>query len=245
MNPASILVTDDEGNIRMMLRTALETEGYDVAEARNGREALDAIERDPPNLLLLDLNMPVLDGMAVLEQLQSMPLKNKPRVVVLTAYGSIPVAVKATRLGAVDFLEKPITPEELRETIKNVLEEPLVLSREDAYEGGYDGVLGRVRKALRLKDITSAETLLMKAADVAHGKDAPYFNLLGVLYETQREWRLAKKFYGKAMRADRHYQPAQQNMKRIYELYTFGRSRVQVALGDESETFPVQAPARI
>jgi len=227
----------------MMLRTALESEGYAISEARNGREALDAIERDSPDLLLLDLNMPILDGMAVLEQLQSMPLKRKPRVVVLTAYGSIAVAVKATRLGAVDFLEKPITPDELRETIKNVLDEPLVLSREDAFEGGYDGVLARVRKALRLKDIPSAETLLMKAADLAHGRDAPYFNLLGVLYETQRDWRLAKKFYGKAMRADRHYQPAQQNMARIYELYTYGRSRVQVALGDDSETFPASSSA--
>ena len=68
MKPASILITDDERNIRMMLRTALESDGYAIEEAANGREALDAIRRDAPDLVVLDLNMPVLDGMAVLEQ---------------------------------------------------------------------------------------------------------------------------------------------------------------------------------
>src|SRR5271170_7823384 len=123
MKPASILVTDDESGIRLMLRTALESEGYQVREASNGREALEAISREAPDLMVLDLNMPVLDGMAVLEQMKSIA-GAKPRVIILTAYGSITAAVKATRLGAVDFLEKPITPSDLREAVRGVLEEP-------------------------------------------------------------------------------------------------------------------------
>jgi CheY-like chemotaxis protein len=241
-----ILITDDEANIRLMLRTALESEGYEILEAPNGNEALKFVEAGAVDLVLLDLNMPVLDGMAFLERLQEMPAEQRPLVIVLTAYGSIPAAVKATRLGAVDFLEKPVTPDDLRQTVNGVLHESRVkeVHGDRAYEGGYDGVLSRVRKALRLADLTSAETLLMKAADLAHGRDAPYFNLLGVLYETQRNWRLARKFYGKAMRADRECAAAKQNMRRLYELDTFGRSKVPITLGDEPDFLIPQVPAR-
>jgi len=114
MKPASILVTDDESNIRLTVRRALETDGYVVNEACNGREAMDAIARQMPDLMVLDLNMPVMDGMSVLEHLKGLAATNKPRVIVLTAYGSIATAVKATRLGAVEFMEKPIVPAELR-----------------------------------------------------------------------------------------------------------------------------------
>ena len=100
MKPASILITDDESAIRLMLRTALESDGFEVTEASNGREALEAIKTNIPDLMVLDLNMPVLDGMAVLEQMKSLAAANRPRVIILTAYGSIPTAVKATRLGA-------------------------------------------------------------------------------------------------------------------------------------------------
>src|SRR5581483_8121038 len=124
MKPASILITDDEPNIRMMLRIALESDGYDIDEATDGRQALDAVRRNRPDLVLLDLNMPVLDGMAVLEELKLATSEPMPRVIILTAYGSIPAAVKATRLGAVDFLEKPISPTELRDTVRSVLCEP-------------------------------------------------------------------------------------------------------------------------
>lgn len=236
MNAIRILIVDDEINIRLMLHTLLEAEGYSLSEASNGREALDEIERTPFDLVLLDLNMPVLDGMSVLEHLNASQAKTKPRVIVLSAYGSVAAAVKATRLGALDFLEKPATPEELRETVAAVLKEPQPARHESDtnMEGGYAGVLNRVRRAMRVADFTAAETLLLKAADLAH-QDAPYFNLLGIIYEARHQWRLARKFYGKAMKADRHYKPAEQNMKRLYELNTFGRTKLAVALGDETD----------
>ena len=88
---------------------------------------------------------------------------------------------------------------------------------------------------------TDAETLLMKAADLAV-KDAAYFNLLGVIYEVRRQHRLARKFYGKAIAADKDYGPAQMNMRRIYELYTFGRSQVAAALGDDEHSSTPRVP---
>lgn len=237
-----ILITDDERNIRLMLRTALEAEGYAIEEAANGEEALGAIERTTPDLVLLDLNMPVLDGMSVLERLHAGatgPAVRRPKVVVLTAYGSISAAVKATRLGAADFVEKPVTPDELREIVKGVLaeaaREPARPLTEQELAGGYEAVLGRVRRAVRADDMATAESLLMHAADLSAGRDAPYFNLLGVLYEAQGNWRLAKKFYTKALRADRSYEPAERNVRRMYELESFGRTSVPLTLGDEDE----------
>ena len=236
MKQPCILITDDEANIRLMLRTALESDGYEVLEASNGREALEVIKQNSPDLMVLDLNMPVLDGMAVLEQMKAMRL-TKPRVIVLTAYGSIPAAVKATRLGAVDFLEKPTTPSDLRETIRSVLNEPGLDSPSPTVEPPetYEHVLSRVRRSMRAEDFDNAESLLMKAADSKGQNSADYFNLLGILYEVQHKWRLAKKCYGRAMCANKRYEPAQANMRRIYELYTFGRSKQAVVLGDESD----------
>lgn len=234
MTKPRILITDDEPNIRLMLRTALESEGYDIDQAANGQDAMDMITSQPYDLMLLDLNMPVLDGMRVLEQLKDVPGDQKPRVVVLTAYGSIPAAVRATRLGAMDLIEKPIAPEDLRKLVGEALSAPMTITPDEALEGGYAAVLDRVRRALRLGQYIDAQTLLMKAADLGD-KDASYFNLLGVLYETQHEYALARRFYGKAISSNRHYEPAQQNMRRIYELHQFGRSKQPVALGDEME----------
>ncbi|HEX4055885.1 MAG TPA: response regulator [Tepidisphaeraceae bacterium] len=237
MKPASILVTDDESGIRLMLRTALESDGYSVTEASNGRDALEAVKARTPDLMVLDLNMPVLDGMAVLEQMKSLAGIARPRVIILTAYGSIPAAVKATRLGALDFLEKPITPTELRQVVRSVLDEPELDSPPEFsldVPGGYELVLMRIRKLLRLAEYESAMSLLMKAADRNDQESAAYFNLLGVLYEAQRKWRLARKCYGKALDADDQYQPARANLRRLLELQRYGRSSQAVLLGDEA-----------
>ena len=240
MNRDRILIVDDEANIRFVLKTALETEDYDVIDAADGREALDRIRaaKTPAevySLVLLDLNMPGLDGMAVLEQIATLSPELRPKVVVLTAFGSIPAAVKATRLGAADFLEKPITPDVLREVVRDVLDEPRAprAAARVKPQASFEQVLERVRKSLRSERLDDAQTLLTRAADCQERQVAEQFNLLGVLYESQHRWRLAKKFYGKAIAADGDYSPAQTNMQRIYELYTFGRSAKPVLLGDE------------
>jgi CheY-like chemotaxis protein len=237
MKPASILVTDDESGIRLMLKTALESDGYSVMEAANGRQALENIQTRTPDLVVLDLNMPVMDGMAVLEAMKGLAGIAKPRVIILTAYGSIPAAVKATRLGAVDFLEKPITPTELRQTVRSVLDEPELKFPDPLTidSSGYDQVLDRIRKTLRLADYPTAEALLMKAADRKDKQSAEYFNLLGVLYEAQHKWRLARKCYDKAIAVDKHFAAAQANMRRLHELYTLGHSSQAIMLGDEAD----------
>jgi DNA-binding response OmpR family regulator len=239
LKPASILVTDDESNIRLMLKTTLQAEGYVVNEAANGRDALEAIERDHPDLMLLDLNMPVLDGMAVLETLKMQTDQFKPRVIVLTAYGSIPAAVKATHLEADDFLEKPITPADLRQVVQTILNEPRPQTTPPEHPttepaANYEQVLMRIRKAMRTDDFANAETLLSQAAARQQNHSAQYFNLLGILYEVQQKWRLARKCYTRAIREDANFEPARINLQRLYELTTFGRTTQVVARGDET-----------
>jgi DNA-binding response OmpR family regulator len=244
MSNVSILIIDDESNIRLTVRAALESDGYSVEEASNGKEALLAIGRLSPDLVVLDLNMPVLDGMEVLEQLKSPAIVNKPRVIVLTAYGSIATAVKATRLGAVDFLEKPITPVELRQAIRSILNEPEIDNPPTigtVEPGDYEQALSRVRNALRVVDYSTAESLLEKAAQRKSKYNAEYYNLLGVLYEAQQKWRLARRCYGKAIAADKRFEPAQANMRRLFELHTYGRSHQAIMLGDETDE-PTYAP---
>jgi len=134
-----VLIVDDESNIRLTLRICLEREGYQMEEAANGKEALDMVMRRTPDIVLLDLSMPVLGGMEVLKRLREAAAP--PPVIILTAYGSVPNAVEAIKLGAVDFLEKPVTPEAVRTAVARVLAEEA--QAQDAEDWGVDAVLAR------------------------------------------------------------------------------------------------------
>src|SRR5438477_2850716 len=91
-----VLVADDEARIRLALRTCLESEGYEVDEAADGMEALDVIVRRAPDVMVLDLAMPVLDGLSALDRKSVGRGLVKPRVIVLTVWGSVPAAFRAS-----------------------------------------------------------------------------------------------------------------------------------------------------
>ena len=97
---------------------------------------------------------------------------------------------------------------------------------------GYRGTLATVRRAMREEKWTEAEAMLMRAGPIA-GSDPAFFNLVGVLREVAGNKDAAAEFYGRAIRADGSYAPAQQNMRRLYELRNFGQTHQVVALGDE------------
>lgn len=230
----TILIVDDEPNIRLMLRTTLAGDGYRVREANSSTQAIESIEREVPDLLVLDLRMPPVDGTAVLEFLRRRPLEQRLPTIVLTAYGSVPVAVNAIRLGAVDFLEKPITPDELRKSVASALLARNAEGQGPDDEASYDQVLQRVRKEIWQQHYADAEALLNKLAAQAHG-DPAYLNLLGVLHKAEGSRRLAKKFYKMALRADSEYAAAIQNLRRLFDLETYGRTDQDVVLGDKTE----------
>jgi two-component system nitrogen regulation response regulator NtrX len=117
---ARILVVDDEAEIRRSVRMILEYEGYDVQEASNGPEALALIEREAPDLVFLDIKMPGVDGLEVLQKVKQ--LNESLPVVIISGHGTVSTAVEATKLGAFDFIEKPLASERVLVTIKNALD---------------------------------------------------------------------------------------------------------------------------
>lgn len=110
---ALILLVEDEDTLRRVVRDLLEQEGYAVCEARDGAEALEQVDRHAPDLVLLDLNLPNVDGYTVLAQLRSRPATRSLPIVVLSARGDEDNEVRVLRLGATDFLTKPFRPRAL------------------------------------------------------------------------------------------------------------------------------------
>ena len=119
MTTYNILVVDDEKSIRSSLKMILEYSGYRVIEAHDGASAIEVTRKSRPDLVLLDIKMTGMDGLEVLEQLhQDYP--NLP-VIILSGHGTVSTAVKATKLGAFDFLEKPPERERILLAVKNAL----------------------------------------------------------------------------------------------------------------------------
>ena len=120
-----VLIVDDEEHIRRMIRMTLETAGYQVGEAADGSKALEVLRADSKwDVVLLDQKMPGMDGLQVLQQIKDRGLESS--VVMITAFASIELAVKAMKLGASDFVRKPMTPEILRDAVTAALAKPRV-----------------------------------------------------------------------------------------------------------------------
>ncbi|MGC8644475.1 MAG: response regulator [Isosphaeraceae bacterium] len=115
---SEVLIVDDEPNVRLVFRTALESAGYTVSEASDGEAAFDLIRARREAVVLLDLRMPRLGGLELLRRLRDGAIEAP--VVIVTAHGSMPDVASAIRLGAVDFLAKPVAPEALRRVVRQV-----------------------------------------------------------------------------------------------------------------------------
>jgi two-component system nitrogen regulation response regulator NtrX len=118
---ASILVVDDEEAIVSSLSSILEDEGYQVSVAKSGGEALKTYMADPPDLMLLDIWMPEMDGLETLRRIKE--LVPTAQVMVMSGHGSIETAVKAIKLGAYDYIEKPLSLENVTLRVKHALEQ--------------------------------------------------------------------------------------------------------------------------
>ena len=115
----NICIVDDEPSILNTLSSILEDEGYQVSLAKSGPEALKLIRAEPPELVILDIWMPEIDGLETLKQIrQQFP---KLMVIMMSGHGSVETAVKATKLGAYDYLEKPLDLEKVTILVRNAL----------------------------------------------------------------------------------------------------------------------------
>jgi two-component system nitrogen regulation response regulator NtrX len=122
MSTARILVVDDENDIRELVREILSEEGYAVETAGNAAEARAACAREAPDLVLLDIWMPDTDGISLLREWQQTQALTAP-VVMMSGHGTVETAVEATRLGAVDYVEKPLSLAKLLRTVQRAIDE--------------------------------------------------------------------------------------------------------------------------
>src|SRR5689334_20233814 len=116
----TILIVDDESQIRSSLQGVLEDEGYDTLLSETGEDCLETLRRKAVDVVLLDIWLPGRDGLEVLEEI--MGTNDPPEVIMISGHGSIDAAVRATKLGAFDFLEKPLSVERTLIVLKNALE---------------------------------------------------------------------------------------------------------------------------
>ena len=117
MNKEKILVIDDEAGIRSSLKGILEDEGYSVKAVVTGEEALKLLQKDNFDLILLDIWLPEMNGIEILKKIKKMD--ENPQVVMISGHGTVETAVEAIKLGAHDFLEKPLSLEKVILTVKN------------------------------------------------------------------------------------------------------------------------------
>jgi DNA-binding NtrC family response regulator len=139
--PSTVLIVDDEKNILLTLQTSLQLAGYRTELAASGQVALDVVSARPVDAVLMDVKMPDMDGLTALARL--MELKPELPVIMMSGHGTIDTAVKATQLGARDFLEKPIARDRLLVALRNALKQQAMLEELQALRaevGRYDMV---------------------------------------------------------------------------------------------------------
>ena len=209
MQGARILVAVHEPELRGSLKATLQLAGCLVAQAANGKEVLGILREEPPQLLLLDLEIPAIGSVALLAEVRNLTQGPRPRVVTLARPDAIPTAMESARLGASDFLLKPPGRQDVISSVCSVLD--------DSPPRDYltDARLGRIRAALLRGQFSDAEAEL---ALPARNSEAGLLNLGGMIQESHGRIGAARDFYLRAVCADERYQPAWDNLNRLAEL---------------------------
>jgi FixJ family two-component response regulator len=221
-----ILIVDDETNVRLNYRITLETEGYEVVEVGSAPLALEELLNRSFAVAILDMRMPGMDGLELLAKMREVGIMVPAMIV--TAYSDVPHAVKAMKLGAIDFLQKPLRPEDLRRIVAEIVKRHA--PEKDHPAETFNSHIVAAKRCLNLRSFALAKIHLAKALEL-NTKSVEAFNLAGVLAEMLDDDDKAKKYYGQAIKLDKNYEPAQQNMRRLFELQNFGSSSEPVNMG--------------
>ena len=167
MTKEKILIVDDEASICSSLKGILEDEGFLVKTAPSGEEGLELLKSQNVDLVLLDIWLPRMNGLDVLKRIKAM--EDSPQVVMISGHGTIETAVRATKLGAHDFLEKPLSLEKVLLTVQNALrqkkleEENIELRgqlRTQYYLIGASPAIRKLRDEIELAAASSAPVLI-------------------------------------------------------------------------------------
>jgi two-component system nitrogen regulation response regulator NtrX len=156
----TILIVDDEAEIRSTLQGVLEDEGYKTLLAASGEECLELVRRKPVDIVLLDIWLPGIDGLEVLTRIAEM--EDHPEVIMISGHGTIETAVRATKLGAFDFLEKPLSVDRTLLVLKHAVEAKRLRSENLEY-----------KKQFQTRSVIAGDSIPMKALRQQIGLMAP------------------------------------------------------------------------
>src|SRR5271154_689401 len=186
----NILIVDDERGIRDSLSGVLADEGYSASAAESGEAGLDLIRKTLFDVVLLDIWMPGIDGLDTLQKIRA--LENPPEVIMISGHGTIETAVRATKLGAYDFLEKPLSIERTLLVVKNAIESKK-LRRENV----------DLKKQLHSKSVIVGDSIPMKALRQQIGLMAPTNGRVLIYGESGAGKELvAHAIHGQSLRKD-------------------------------------------
>jgi DNA-binding response OmpR family regulator len=208
MSSPAILIVDDEKNIRLTLSSALENLNISAETASTGEEALQKLAEKSFKLMLLDYKMPGMDGLEVLRQVSGQyPDLN---VMIMTAYGSIEVAVEAMKMGAMDFLQKPLNPDVVHNVVNRVLQKP----PEGHPVWRYEYYIDMAKHHIAAREFDVAGAYATKAIFLEYDRPEAH-NILGGIYETRGNRLEASKKYRVALEKNPAYEPARKNLERV------------------------------
>jgi two-component system, OmpR family, alkaline phosphatase synthesis response regulator PhoP len=208
MKGKSVLIVDDEKNILLTLSQSLEVLQLETDTATNGEEALAKLKEKEFGLILLDIRMPGMDGMQVLRQVRE--IRPDIRIIMISAYGTIELAVEAMKLGAVDFIQKPFSPEEVRALVSRVLDREKLDEQKVA---DYGSSIELAKKSIGDRHFDAAIEHARKAIFLDPSRPEA-FNLLGALLEIRGDRIEAQKNYRAALSLDPSYAPAIKNLEK-------------------------------
>jgi DNA-binding response OmpR family regulator len=224
MSDKQILIVDDEINIRLTLTQVLENLEFQIESVGSGQDALAKLEDQQLVLMILDLRMPGMDGMEILRRTR----RTRPdiKIIMMTAHGTVDSAVEAIKLGAVDFINKPFTPDQIRSLVVKVLDRDTI---NDQQVFDYATNMELARGCITNLFFEAALEYIKKAIALDPSQ-AEAFNLMGALKEIQGDDLEANKNYRAALALDPRYKPAAQNLDRAIKDRTrgnlsFGRGR--------------------
>jgi len=220
MDKKPVLVVDDEKNIRLTFSETMTQMGFDTRTASNGEEALTKMQGAEFDLVLLDLRMPGIDGIEVLRRIRER--YPKVRVIMITAHGTVESAVEAMKLGAVDFIQKPCTPNEIRELVGKVMERETI---DESKVMDYSMLMELCKRHVTDRRLEEAKAVAQKALALDPGRPEAY-NLLGAFQECRGEWVEAQKYYRTALEIDPSFKPAQANLERTGSFHRSGQIKL-------------------
>jgi FixJ family two-component response regulator len=214
------LVVDDEKNIRLTFSETLHQMGYDTRTASNGEEAMTKLQDTEFALVLLDFRMPGMDGIAVLRRIRD--VYPKVPVIIITAHGTIKSAVEAMKLGAVDFIQKPCTPAEIRELVGKIIERAAI---DETKVEDYPTLIELCKRHVTDRRLEEAKAVAQRALAMDPGRPEAY-NLIGAFQECRGEWVEAQKYYRTALEIDPSFKPAQANLDRTGSFHRSGQIKL-------------------